>query len=193
MVFLLPLVLTWLLLAKAFDLMLRIMRPIENVLPHWTVLGVTMPHLVAGMLIFLACLLAGLLATTAPGQKLARWLDQLAINRLPGYVMVRTLFMDMIPTNQPVEVALVEMENMHVVAFVMERHGNGYVTIFVPSAPTPAVGSVFVARDDQVRVIDSSLKDAMMCISRLGLGVGRLLERSRGRAADNDPRTSASR
>jgi uncharacterized membrane protein len=174
-IFLLPLALIWLLLAKAFQLALQLMQPIEYALPKWTVLGVAMPHLSAVFVLIALCLLAGLFVRTKSGERWRGRLERMTLGKLPGYAIVRTLFAGVTPTDKPVGVALVEMENMHVIAFVMERHADGYLTLFVPSAPTPAVGSVYFAREDKVQTIDVSLKDAMMCISRLGVGADKLL------------------
>jgi uncharacterized membrane protein len=175
-IFLLPLVLIWLLLAKALQLAMVLVQPIEDALPKWTVLGMETPHFAAVLVIVVFCFLAGLVARTRLGRRWHINLERRTLGKIPGYSMLRTLFSGAVPADKPVEVALVEMENMRVVAFVMERHADGYVTVFVPSAPTPAVGSVFFAHESQVQVIDVSLKDAMMCVSRLGLGAGKLLK-----------------
>nr|WP_298726917.1 DUF502 domain-containing protein [uncultured Steroidobacter sp.] len=173
--FLLPLLLLWVLLAKAFHLALAFMQPIESALPGWTIVGVEMPHLAAVLVILVFCLLAGLWAQTKSGRRWYGNLERKTLGKIPGYVMLRTLLADAVPTDKPVEVALVEMENMRVIAFVMERHADGHVTVFVPSAPTPAMGSVFFAHEAQVQVVNVSLKEAMMCISRLGIGAEHLL------------------
>lgn len=173
--FLLPLLLIALLLVKAFDLALYVIQPIEDVLPRWTVIGVAMPHLTALLVLLLLCLLAGLFLLTQTGLRLRTDIERATIGKIPGYTMLRTLLAGGAPDEKHVQVGLVEMENMRVLAFVMERHPNGDVTLFVPSAPTPAVGSVFIAREDQVQIIDMSLKEAMLCISRLGVGAEKLL------------------
>lgn len=173
--FVLPLALIGALIAIAVQFALRLLMPIEHVLPRATVLGVSAPHFTAALVVLLVCYLAGVLATTGTGQRLRDWFERQAATKLPGYSMVRTLLAGVIPSDKPVEVALVEMENMRVMAFVMERHANGCATIFVPSAPTPTVGTLFIARADQVQRVDVRLKDAMMCISRLGVGAERLL------------------
>lgn len=174
-IFLLPLVLIWLLLAKAVQLALQIMQPIEHALPQWTPLGVAMPHFTAILVILTLCFLLGLFVRTQAGERWRSKIEKMTLGKIPGYAVARTLVAGHVPTEKPVEVALVEMESMQVIAFVMERCPNGYITIFVPSAPTPAVGSVYFAREGQVQVIDMSLKDAMMCISRLGVGSEKLL------------------
>jgi hypothetical protein len=66
--FLLPLLLLWVLLAKALDLALVFMRPIESALPGWTIVDVQMPHLAAVLVILVFCLIAGLCAQQSRAQ-----------------------------------------------------------------------------------------------------------------------------
>jgi uncharacterized membrane protein len=72
-------------------------------------------------------------------------------------------------------VALAWIEESSVLAFVMERHGNGLNTVFVPSAPTPAAGAVYYLPDDRLKLLDVPVQSAMGCITRLGLGSRELL------------------
>lgn len=170
-------------LQKAFGIAVGIVRPVEKALPDATVMGATMPHVTAVLLILVVCFVAGLLAQTGLGQRVARALEQRILDRIPGYALVRSMLSGTLPTERPVEVALVEMESMQCFAFVMERHANGYVTLFVPSAPTPTSGSVFFVEASRVRVIDATIKDTLNCISRLGLDPAPSLRSSLGAAA----------
>jgi uncharacterized membrane protein len=49
--------------------------------------------------------------------------------------------------------------------------------VFVPSAPTPAVGTVFYLPEDRVTRLDVPVADAAKIIMRLGVGSGELLSR----------------
>ena len=54
-------------------------------------------------------------------------------------------------------VALVEMGDGLVMAFVVERHDDGAFTVFVPSVPTPAAGAVFIVPKERVHLVDVHL------------------------------------
>jgi uncharacterized membrane protein len=177
---LLPLLIIVAAVQKAFGIAVSILEPIENLLPGLTVLGVRLPYVMAALIIVLICFLAGLLARTELGTRFRRNLERRVLDRIPGYAMFRSMVSGTLPTDQPVDVALVEMEGMQCIAFVMERNPNGYVTLFVPSAPTPTAGSVFFVEASRVQVIDASIKDALNCISRLGMGSGPALQRALG-------------
>jgi uncharacterized membrane protein len=175
---LLPLLVIAAALQKAVAIAVNIVRPIEKHLPDITFMGVSAPYITAVLLILLVCFLAGLAARTGPGKKVASMLERKVLERVPGFAMVRSMISGTLPTDHPVDVALVEMESMQCIAFVMERHASGYVTLFVPSAPTPTAGSVFFVEASRVRVVDTSIKDALNCLTRLGMGSGPTLERS---------------
>jgi uncharacterized membrane protein len=64
-----------------------------------------------------------------------------------------------------------------VLAFVMERHGNGLSTVFVPSAPTPAAGAIYYLPDSRLRLLDVPVSAAIACITTLGVGSRQLLAR----------------
>jgi uncharacterized membrane protein len=61
-----------------------------------------------------------------------------------------------------------------VFALVMEENPDGSLTIFVPSAPAMAVGTVHVVARDRVALLDASVSDLSGCISQWG-GVSRKL------------------
>jgi uncharacterized membrane protein len=176
LLFLLPIVVILLVLQKAFEFALKLLVPLEKALPGWFAIGSAAPHFTAAMLLLVICFLAGLVAGTGAGGWLRRALERTVLGRVPGYTMLRSMFSGGAPVDKPIEVALVEMENMLVIAYVMERHANGYVTLFVPSAPMPNAGSVFFARSEQVRIIDVAMGDTLLCIVKLGLGAEKMLK-----------------
>ena len=173
---LLPVVVILIVLQKVFDFILQFLLPLEKALPGWFEIGRAAPHFTAVLVLLVVCFLAGLIARTGAGVWVRRQLEGKVLGRLPGYTMLRSMFTGGVPVDTPIEVGLVEMENMLVIAYVMERHANGYVTLFVPSAPTPNAGSVFFARSEQVRIIDVGMGESLRCIARLGLGAGKMLK-----------------
>jgi uncharacterized membrane protein len=78
-----------------------------------------------------------------------------------------------------VSVALARIEDAWVLSFVIERHASGLFTVFVPSAPTPAAGSIYYLTEDRLRPLDVPVSAAVACIMRLGVGSRELLEKQR--------------
>ena len=44
------------------------------------------------------------------------------------------------------------------------------LTVFVPSAPTPAAGAVYFLTEGRVRLLDVPVSAAVACVARLGVG-----------------------
>jgi uncharacterized membrane protein len=60
-------------------------------------------------------------------------------------------------------------------AFIIERHTDGRFTVFVPSAPTPVAGSIYILTAKRVHPIDVSVLKVMSCVSKWGSGSSELL------------------
>ena len=75
---------------------------------------------------------------------------------------------------QAVVPALVEMEEGLVPALIIERHDDGYVTVFVPSPPVPTVGQAYVFESSKAHPVDVTLPKFIGCITKWGLGAQEL-------------------
>ena len=81
--------------------------------------------------------------------------------------------------SRAVQPAFAEIEEALVPALIMERHGDGSATVFVPSSPTPTVGSLYVLPARRVHPIDVPIAKFMNCLSGWGLGTKDLLSAMR--------------
>lgn len=75
--------------------------------------------------------------------------------------------------------ALVEIEDALVPAFVVEEHEDGRCTVFVPSAPTPHVGAIYIMGRDRVHFVDATFLKTVKCVSHWGAGSAELLKAMR--------------
>ena len=76
---------------------------------------------------------------------------------------------------QGYEAILARIEDAWQIAFLIERIDGGHVAVFIPGAPSPWSGSVFVMTEDRIRPLDVPLKAVIQCIERLGAGSNSLL------------------
>jgi len=175
--FLLPLVLALWLLGRALAAAAKILNPIVEALPIHDVVGVAVADIVAVPGLVAVCFLAGLLARTRPGRGLAQALEQAILSKVPGYTILKSMTRDddTLGSGGRVVTALARLEDAWLLAFIMERHDDGLLTVFVPSAPTPAVGTVYYLTEDRVRRLDMPVHVAAKLIMRLGVGSGALL------------------
>ena len=72
--------------------------------------------------------------------------------------------------------ALVELEDALVPAFVVEEHDDGAFTVFVPSVPTPAAGAIYILPKERVHIVDIPFHKALTVISKWGAGTRDLVK-----------------
>lgn len=180
LLFLLPIVLVALILREAVRVLDKLSQPVVAMLPTQSIAGVTLAGLISIAALILLCFLAGLIARTRLGHDLGDVVENMVLRRIPGFMLIKAIAGGVagVDTKSPLSVALARIEDAWVLGFVLERHASGLLTVFVPSAPTPAAGSVYYLTEDRVRFLDVPASAAMSCIMRLGVGSAALLDKS---------------
>ena len=173
----LPIGLALLLLLKALSTALAVVGPIAAQLPA----GTRFATPIALLLILAGCFAVGLLVRTVVGQRATRALEQRVLERVPGYTLLRSLTRRVAgeEEGQTFAVALAVIEDALVPAFIVEEHEDGRYTVFVPAAPTPGVGAIYILPRERVHQVDVPFLRAVRCISRWGEGSHELLSAMR--------------
>jgi uncharacterized membrane protein len=176
--FLLPLVLVAFVVGQAFKMARAVLGPVVHLLPAQAIGGVAVASLVAVLGIVLVCFAAGLFVRTRLARAMSGPLERVVLRRMPWYTFFKTVTGSLagLETGSEIKVALARIEDAWVLSFVLERHASGLFTVFVPSAPTPAAGSVYYLTADRLRPLDVPVTAALKCIVQLGVGSRELLE-----------------
>ena len=66
---------------------------------------------------------------------------------------------------------------------IIEEHGDEAATVFLPSAPTPTVGTVQIAERKQLQALNLRGREVMQMLSQWGFGARGLLEKARTTSA----------
>lgn len=177
LLFLVPALILVLVIKSAFELIAKVLVPIERFLPLRSLGGVAVAHLLAILIILAICFAAGLAARTRLGRTLSDALEKAIARKIPGFGLIKGMTGEVsnIPSQSDICVALVRIEEAWMLSFILETLENGLLVVFVPSAPTPAAGSVYYLAEDRVKRLDVPVSTAMQVIMRLGLGSGELL------------------
>jgi uncharacterized membrane protein len=169
----LPIYLTVLVLLKGMQSVAALVRPLAMLLPAW----LPAENLLSLVLVLVACFLIGVAVRTRAGGIVRRWMDTALFERLPGYGLFRSLTQRL--AGEGLEnvwkPALVEIEDALVPAFIIEEVGDGRLTVFVPSVPTPLAGAVYILSRERVHPLDVSFTQAIGSISRWGSGSKQLV------------------
>ncbi len=163
----LPLYLVALLLLKALQTLVAVVRPVAALLPDW----LPAQNLLALLLMLLICFGVGVFVRTRVGGAIRDRLQTL-FGRLPGYTLFRSMTKQLAgKTDEKVWTpALVEIEDALVPGFIIEEHDDGRLTVFVPSVPTPLAGAVYVLDRSRVHVVDVPFTQALQTFSQWGAG-----------------------
>jgi uncharacterized membrane protein len=129
------------------------------------------PTLIAAGGVLGVCFVAGILVRTAVGRGLGRLAEKGVLNRIPGYGVFRTLSRGILGEDRAgLQVVRVALDDHELLGFLMERAPDGRCVIFIPSVPTPAVGSLIIVPLDRVRILDVPVKQAIASLGQWGIG-----------------------
>jgi uncharacterized membrane protein len=163
-----PVYLAILLLLKAAKSLMGIVNPIAKLLPAWFPAA----DLLSILLVLIVCLLVGALVHTAFGRAAKKAVEKSVLERIPGYELFRTLGQRV--TGQGGDAgwkpALIEIEEALVPGFIVELIDEELVTVFVPSAPSPFAGAVYIIQRRRVHPLDVPFTHVVKSISRWGTG-----------------------
>ena len=168
-----PIYLAVLLLLKAMQSVMGLVRPLAQLLPAW----IPADNILSLLLVLSLCFLIGLAVRAPMGRALRERLEQSLFERIPGYALFRSLTQRLAGESrenvwQP---ALAELEDALVPAFIIEELEDGRFTVFVPSIPTPLAGAVYVLSQERVHPLDVPFTQAIQTVSRWGSGAKELV------------------
>jgi uncharacterized membrane protein len=176
--FLVPVVLSVVVVGQALKLAAKILAPIAHLMPTGSVVGFATANVVAATLVLVACFVAGLVARTRPGMLVGRRVERAVLQKMPGFTFVKSAAQGFVGLEggSEVQTALARVEDGWVPAFVVERHRSGLLTVFVPSVPTPAAGAIYLLEAERVRLLDVPVAAMAGVVMRLGVGLRDLVE-----------------
>lgn len=131
--------------------------------------------------IILVCFSVGLFVRTRLGQIMYNGFEKGVLSRAPGYRMVKETVAHFIgrkesPFSSVVLVRLFGNDTL-VTAFITDRHENGYVTIFAPTAPNPTSGFIYHVPAEYVIPVAVPIEDAMRSVISCGAGSEKLIKK----------------
>jgi uncharacterized membrane protein len=173
----LPIYVSLLLLAKVVKGLLALMQPITAEIPA----SIEFREVLAVLVLAAVCFIAGLIVRTGPGLRAKNAFEQVVLQRLPGYTLLRGLAARLTgqgggSTFAP---ALVEIE---------EALEDGSLTVLVPSVPTPMAGALYILPRARVHPVDVPLATALKIFSKWGAGAGEFVRAMQQRSMSPTPK-----
>jgi uncharacterized membrane protein len=160
-----------LLLLKAMKSLAGIVRPLTILAPPGLTTEAAQTVL-AFVIVVSVCYAVGIALFTKPGQAAGERIQRNVLVKIPGFSVIQGLTQQL--TGQGREdvwrPALVEIEDGLVPAFIIEESRDGQYTVFIPSVPSPLIGSVYVFRQERVHPVNASFMQTFQVLSRWGSG-----------------------
>ena len=178
---LLPVLLLYLLLSEALGLIVALATPIADLFPKGTFDEIKHPVVMGLILIVGLSFMIGLVLRSENGRRLGRWIERTVLDRLPVYKALKSLTTGFTEAGKDGGAFKTAVLNSTAgeceIVYIIEDHGNGYLTVLVPWAPTAFSGSVKVVNQDRLEILDANLGDVSRVLSHWGVGVRELLEK----------------
>ncbi len=168
----LPLVVFILVVMEAVDLLTIVIDPVIELLPvdEW---GDEIAAAAAVFILVAFCFIVGYLIGTGFGAALSAWMNRTVLDRIPGFAFIRTVTGRRSGRIEGTLLApaLISLPgDRKALALSVEELDDGDYAVFMPSAPTPTVGSVCQVSRDRLTRIDASAGQVADCLMRWGMG-----------------------
>jgi uncharacterized membrane protein len=176
LLFLAPIVVLIVILAKAFDYAKKGLNAVVVHIPAVSDLSAGVATVLTIALIALVSFLAGLVAHTVTAQRVVDILESTVLSKIPAYEYLKQESASALGVAEVGElpVVFVPMEGGWQFGVQTEALSDGLVSIFVPGAPNPHSGSVFFLSTDTVRPAGIKLAAGLNCLRRCGAGASAL-------------------
>ena len=174
------------LLHKVIGLLSKLLVPVAHLLPEGRWFGIAAIEMAALVVLLLALLILGVFARSPLGRRVAATIENVVLGKIPGYMIIKGIATDLSSDegDSDLRPALVAFDDNAVLGFVVEESADATTfTVFVPSAPGAASGSVVLVPRERVRMLDASTSRARRTMKQRGLGLQELTH------APGDPTT----
>jgi uncharacterized membrane protein len=186
----LPVVLVWLIVVETIDLVLDFATTVSEFLVGQGLKAFSDPELVAVLILVGICFVTGLAMRTRIGSAIGRFMERLVLNPIPGYTVFKTLTHSLGGLDQTSAFAPCLMDGGDGVrepVLAVEEHDGGNVTVLVPIAPTPTVGTLRVVPRTRLERLDVPLMQFMECYFHFGSGIKDLMAGKAPKRPDPGP------
>jgi uncharacterized membrane protein len=148
------------------------------------------PLIFALLIVVSFSFLFGLAMTSRRGQATSRWFEGKLLFRIPGYAAVRAIVGGLADSQGEgvVKSGLLTVDpGIECFVFVIEDHGDGRLTVFLPGSPNSASGNVQIVRKDLVRLLNVRITATTAVLQQWGMGSAKVLAKHAARSPADPP------
>lgn len=167
---LIPITIVILLLGKAISLVRMLLLPLKDILPAERVLGIGLISLISLFLILLVCYLAGALVENKMIRAAIQKLEDRVLVFIPGYSMLLQRAGDIVNEDADLRVVLLDEDNDWRPGIEVERHENGFSSVFFPGPPAGRTGFLKIVHKSRLKILDIPVIELMKVVRKYGKG-----------------------
>ncbi len=156
--FLVPFGVLLLIAQELVDLAMLVAGPIADLFPTSDTFGIILSHIIAWLLILIACFVAGLLARVSVVAGISDRADETLASIVPGYALIKAKISGIVAkSDTPSDLRPVMVRFGAALQYGFETNRDperNLVTVFLPDAPNPESGRVMVFPAEDVETSD---------------------------------------
>jgi uncharacterized membrane protein len=170
--FLVPIVVFVVVLAKALQLAHKIASPIAASLPLHSIGSFALVEIIALVIVVLGCFIAGLAAKTPTARKLVHLLESNVLENIPAYALMKAKSGSILDPEdaRDMKPVLVQFDDSWQIGYEIDQVGVDKSLIYVPGAPDAWSGTVCVVTMDRLQPLAMNIKEVSVLMKRLGKG-----------------------
>jgi len=179
--FLLPIAASLLVLEKVVSTAAKMASPLAALLPFSNPVAVLIVYVAAITLLIAISFAAGVLLKKFPYErKIMPYLEDKILRKFPPYVTAKkyTNLIAGIEVNDGMQPALIQVGQAWQLGFIVEKLGNSQLVAFVPSAPDPSSGDIYIVAESQISALNVPNHLVVDCIEKTGRGASRIFTQS---------------
>ena len=177
--FFIPLIILLVIFQKALQIAAVIVKPIIKLLNVTQIFGIGVEIIISIAIILFIVYIGGLISKTDKAKNIVGKMEDAILSKVPGYEIMKNMGESLMgfEENTSFQTVLVQFDDSLQLAFLIEEIEDGkQYSVYVPGAPNPMSGSVYVLEKDRIKRTTIPMKSAMKCMHRLGAGSKELLK-----------------
>lgn len=162
------------LLHRVIGLLSGLLIPIAHLLPNGRWFSIAAIEILAFILLLIALVALGAFARSKLGRRINHVIEEVILSKVPFYLIVKNIITDVTNTETSTDLqpALVSFDDNSVIGFIVEESADhSMFTVFIPSAPSAASGSVMLMPKERVQILNTPTTEAMRAMKQRGLGL----------------------
>jgi uncharacterized membrane protein len=176
--FFIPLIILIVIIQKAFQIAAVLVIPIIKLLDVTNIFGIGVEIIISVTIILFIIYLGGLISRSSRVKRNVKKIEDTLLSKVPGYEMIKNMGESFIgfEDNTTIPTVLARIEDAWQYGFLIEEiEGEQYV-VYIPGAPNPMSGSVYILEKNRIKKTNIPLKDAMKSLRGLGAGSKNLVK-----------------